>query len=60
MPTSVSDSSTGLYIVKQDIAYCNEAESSNSCLDKDSQYWEEFLWERSCYLQNCKPRCGSP
>lgn len=43
MPTSVSDSSTVLYTVKQDIVCCNEAESSNSCLGKASQYWEEFL-----------------
>lgn len=48
--TSVSDSSTGLYTVKQNIVYCNEAESSNSCLGKAFQHWEEFLWERKLLL----------
>lgn len=50
MPTSVSDSSTVLYTVKQDIVFCNEVESLNSCLGKASQYWEEFLWERRLLL----------
>lgn len=55
MPTSVSASSTVLYRVKQDIVYCNEAESSNPCLGKAAQYWEGFLWETKSFfaeLQN--------
>lgn len=46
MPTSVSGSSTVFCTVKQDTGYGNEAESSNPCLGKASEYWEEFLWER--------------
>jgi len=45
MPTTVSS----VFTVKN----CNiETESSNLCLGKASQYWEEFLWERrTCFSE---------
>lgn len=52
MPTSVLASSTVLYTVKQYTGYCDEAESSNPCLGKASQYQEEFLWQRKCLFAN--------